>query len=89
VFFVHDKYFAKRCPIWNDGNLKSYNPTSIFFLLSSQEGKKERNEKKEKKKIKRDILLERHAYNLAINHPYKVITFTTQGHCNSDIFTWI
>jgi hypothetical protein len=64
---------------------------STFFLLSSKEGKRER--KKERQKLteinantKRDILLERQAYNLGINHPNKVITFTTQGHCN-DIFT--
>jgi hypothetical protein len=70
VFFVHDKYFITRRPIWNDGNLQSHNSTSVFFLLSFQEGKRERKterkqgrkkRKERKEKIKIYILLERHA----------------------------
>jgi cell division protein FtsI/penicillin-binding protein 2 len=60
------------------------------YSRPKKEKEKERKKRKERKeKIKRGILLERHSYSLAINHPYKVITFTTQGHSNSDIFTWI
>jgi hypothetical protein len=89
MFVVHDKYFVTRRPIWTDDHLQSHISAAIFFLLLFQEGKRERKKERNKQTNKQcDILLERQAYSLVINHPHKVKTFTTQGHCNSDIFTW-
>jgi hypothetical protein len=62
VFFVHDKYFVTRLPVWNDGNLQSHNSVSISFLLSSQEGGRERETIRKKIKNKtRHLARETHA----------------------------